>query len=68
MSRSFGEGEITLVRVNDRTVDSTFRTYDGNYIETARTTISRDGRTLERQLKLVSPEGTRKWTEIYERR
>lgn len=68
MSRSFGEGEITLVRVNDRTVDSTFRTYDGNYIETARTTISRDGQTLERQLKLVSPEGTKKWTEIYERR
>lgn len=68
MSRSFGEGEITLVRVNDRTVDSTFRTHDGNYIETARTTISRDGRTLERQLKLVSPEGTKKWTEIYERR
>lgn len=68
MSRSFGEGEITLVRVNDRTVDSTFRTHDGNYIETARTTISRDGQTLERQLKLVSPEGTKKWTEIYERR
>lgn len=68
MSRSFGEGEITLVRVNDRTIDSTFRTYDGNYIETARTTVSRDGKTLERQLKLVSPEGTKRWTEIYERR
>ncbi|MCS7044111.1 MAG: hypothetical protein NZR01_15095 [Bryobacteraceae bacterium] len=68
MSRSFGEGEITLVRVNERTIDSTFRTYDGNYIETARTILSRDGRTLERQLRLVSPEGTKKWTEIYERR
>jgi len=68
MTRSFGQGETVLVRVNDRTIDSTFRTHDGNYIETARTTVSRDGRTLERQLKLVSPEGTKKWTEIYERR
>ncbi|MEJ5367014.1 MAG: hypothetical protein WHT08_01765 [Bryobacteraceae bacterium] len=68
MSRSFGEGEIVIVRINDRTIESTFRTADGNYIETARTTVSRDGRTLERQLKLVSPEGTKKWTEIYERR
>lgn len=68
MSRSFGEGEIVLVRVNDRTIESTFRTADGNYVETARTTVSRDGLTLQRQLKLVSPEGTKKWTEIYERR
>ncbi|MGQ9917507.1 MAG: hypothetical protein ACUVS7_08830 [Bryobacteraceae bacterium] len=68
MSRSFGNGEIVLVRVNDRTIESTFRTADGNYVETARTTVSRDGLTLERRLKLVSPEGTKKWTEIYERR
>lgn len=68
MSRSFGNGEIVLLRVNDRTIESTFRTADGNYVETARTTVSRDGRTLERQLRLVSPEGTKKWTEIYERR
>ncbi len=68
VSRSFGDGEIVLIRVNDRTIESTFRTPDGNYIETARTTISRDGQTLERRLRLVTPEGTRKWTEIYERR
>lgn len=68
MSRSFGNGEIVLVRVDDRTVDSTFRTPDGNYVETARTILSRDGSVLERRLKLVSPEGTKRWTEIYERR
>ena len=68
MSRSFGEGEIVVVRINDRTIESTFRTPDGNYVETARTSVSRDGQTLERRLKLVTPEGTRKWTEIYERR
>jgi hypothetical protein len=68
MSRSFGDGLITLTRVNDRTIESTFRTHDGHYIETARTTVSRDGQTMQRELKLVSPEGTKKWTEIYERR
>ena len=68
MSRSFGNGEIVLVRVNDRTIESTFRSADGNYVESARTTVSRDGRTLERRLRLISPEGTKKWTEIYERR
>lgn len=68
MSRSFGDGEIVIVRVDDRTIDSTFRTPDGNTVETARTTVSRDGRVMERRLKLMSPEGTRKWTEIYERR
>ena len=68
MSRSFGNGEIVLVRVNDRTIESTFRSADGNYVESARTTVSRDGRTLERRLRLISPERTKKWTEIYERR
>jgi hypothetical protein len=67
MTRSFGNGEIVIVRVDDRTVDSTFRTPDGNYVETARTVLSRDGRVMERRLKLVSPEGVKKWTEIYER-
>jgi hypothetical protein len=66
--RNLRNGRSVIVRINDRTIESTFRTADGNYIETARTTVSRDGRTLERQLKLVSPEGTKKWTEIYERR
>ncbi len=68
MSRSYGEGEIVIVRVDERTIDSTFRTPDGNTVETARTIVSRDGRVLERRLKLVSPEGTKRWTEIYERR
>lgn len=67
MSRSFGEGMITLTRLDRWTIDSVFRTHDGNYIETARTTVGRDGRTMQRSLKLVSPEGTKKWTEIYEK-
>lgn len=68
MSRSYGDGEIVMVRVDGRTIDSTFRTPDGNTMETARTILSRNGRVMERRLKLVTPEGTKKWTEIYERR
>lgn len=68
MSRSFGEGLITLARLDSHTVESVFRTNDGAYTETARTTLSRDGRTLTRQLRVTSPEGVKKWTELYERR
>lgn len=68
MSRSFGEGLITLSRLDPHTVESVFRTNDGAFTETARTTISRDGRMLTRLLRVTSPEGTKKWTEIYEKR
>lgn len=68
MSRSYGDGEIVIIRIDGRTIESTFRTADGNTIETARTIVSRDGRTMERRLRLTTPEGTRRWTEIYERK
>jgi hypothetical protein len=68
MSRSFGNGLITLTRLDPRTVESVFRTDDGAYTETARTTLSPDGRTLTRLLRVTSPEGTKKWTEVYEKR
>ncbi|MDE3167304.1 MAG: hypothetical protein KGN36_15995 [Acidobacteriota bacterium] len=65
MSRSYGNGTITLQRVDSYTFSSTFRSADGQYIEAARTTVSRDGRTLRRRLNLRSPEGTKAWTEVY---
>lgn len=68
MSRSFGDGMITLRRIDAWTVESTFRTPDGLYRETAQTTISRSGRTLTRRLRLHSPGGRKSWTEVYERR
>ncbi|MBI4890564.1 MAG: hypothetical protein HY821_08055, partial [Acidobacteria bacterium] len=68
MSRSFGEGMITLTRVDNFTVESVFRSNDGSHTEVARTVQSRDGRTLTRQLKVTAPDGVMKWTEIYERR
>jgi len=68
MSRSFGDGNITLHRVNESTFDSTFHTDDGLYTESARTSVSRDGKTLTRKLTVRSPEGTKSWTEVYDKR
>jgi hypothetical protein len=68
MTRSFGKGKVALHRVGPSRFDSTFRTDDGVAVETAANTLSRDGRTLTRQLRLQTPEGTKSWTEIYERR
>lgn len=68
MSRSFGDGTITLQRVDALSFQSTFRTADGQTTETARTTLARDGKTMTRQLTVQSPEGKKSWTEIYEKR
>lgn len=67
MVRSVGAGTITLTRVDAFTFDSVFRTDDHTCVETARTSISRDGRTLTRRLRLQTPQGTKSWTEVYER-
>ena len=68
MTRSYGDGEIILKRVDGYTFDSTFRSDDGSYTETARTSLSRDGKLLTRKLTVKSPEGKKSWTEIYEKR
>lgn len=65
MSRSYGNGAITLQRVDPYTFSSTFHSDDGRYTESARTWISRDGKTLRRQLTLRAPEGTKHWLEVY---
>ncbi len=68
MSRSFGDGTITLRRLDELTFESSFRTDDGLYTETARTSISRDGKTLTRQLTVRGPDGSQSRVEVYERR
>jgi hypothetical protein len=68
MTRSYGDGEITLRRVDGLTFDSTFRSDDGNYTESARTSLSRDGKLLTRKLAVTSPDGKKSWTEVYEKR
>jgi hypothetical protein len=68
MSRSFGSGNIVMSRVDPLTVNSVFRTSDGYYEETAKTSVSKDGKVMTRALRLKTPEGTTTWTEIYEKR
>ena len=68
MSRSYGDGTITMRRVDAATFESTFKTDDGKNTETTRTTLSSNGLTMTRKLRTTSPEGTKSWTEIYEKR
>ncbi|MFN0166224.1 MAG: hypothetical protein ACKV22_07315 [Bryobacteraceae bacterium] len=68
MMRSYGEGSIVIRRVSPTAFESVFRTPGDSYVETTRTEISKDGKTLTRALHLLSPEGIRRWTEVYERK
>lgn len=67
MTRSMGTGKVWLRRINPLRFESTFRGDNGLAVETAVTTISADGHTLTRQLRLTTPEKTVTWTEVYER-
>ena len=64
---SAGAGMLTLKRENASTVVSEFRTKDGTLLETAKTTISADGKTMTRELKGKGANGDVSWVEIYER-
>lgn len=68
MTRSFGSGSITIKRIDSRTFDSVFQTEEGNYVESSRTTVSPDGKSLTRVLKVKTPAEEKRWTEVYERR
>jgi hypothetical protein len=67
MERSFGAGTAVLHRTNDLTFESVFHAADGTSIERTRTTISRDGRTLTRWIRLQSNGQTSTSTEVYDR-
>jgi hypothetical protein len=62
-----GPGSIVLKRVYRSTFESVFRSEDGLFRETTRTSVSGDGRVLTRRIRLETPEGRRIWTEVYER-
>jgi hypothetical protein len=64
---SAGQGTMTLKRVSDSTITSERKGPDGAVVETARTTITGDGKRLVREMKAVSPQGEISWTEIYDR-
>jgi|NGEPerStandDraft_6_1074524.scaffolds.fasta_scaffold113936_1 hypothetical protein len=68
MISSIGPGIVVLRRVDANTFESAFRNADGTRLETATTSLSRDGRSLTRKISQKTPEFARTWTEIYERR
>ena len=67
MERSFGAGRIVIRRLSASSIRSVFRTDDGQYTETAVTTISRDGMRLTRRIHVTGPAGDTHWTECYVR-
>lgn len=68
MSSSIGSGVAVLRRVDANTYESAFRDATGTRLETATTSLSRDGKILTRKIRQKTPEFSRTWTEIYERR
>ncbi|HWR51535.1 MAG TPA: hypothetical protein VN428_10535 [Bryobacteraceae bacterium] len=60
-------GQTFYKRIDDRTVESSFRSKDGRYTEKATTKISRDGRRLTREIEVTRPDGRLKWTEVYDK-
>jgi hypothetical protein len=64
---SAGQGTVALKRVSSTTITSERKGPDGKLLETARTTITGDGKRLVREVKAISPQGEISWTEIYDR-
>jgi len=62
-----GTGKMTIRRINPRTIESELKSSDGKVLETAKTTISPDGKRLTRELKTTGPAGQVSWTEVYDR-
>ncbi len=66
--RAAGSGTMTHLRVGPREYRTEFRTTGGQYVQIVDTVISRDGKTLTRKLRIQTPEGVRRWTEVYDRK
>ena len=64
---SAGRGTVILRRVGANTVASERKGPDGKVLETARTTLSGDGKRLVREVRAAGPDGEMSWTEIYDR-
>ena len=63
-----GPGKISVSRSDANTLTVLVRSDDGRLVQTVRTTLSGDGKTLTRRLNLKAPDGQQTWTEVYEKR
>jgi hypothetical protein len=59
---------MTLRRVSPSVTVSDFQSDDGKFSETARTTVSSDGKQMVREIHAKSPDGETSWTEVYDRK
>ena len=62
------QGKMTVRRVSPNVTVSDFQSDDGKFSETARTTVSSDGKQMVREIHAKSPEGETSWTEVYDRK
>ena len=62
-----GAGNMTIRRVNPTTTISEWKSTDGSLVETARMTISRDGKQLTREIKAHAAGKDLSWTDVYDR-
>lgn len=67
LTRNFGEGKIVVQRVNDATITSEFKTDDGKWQESVRTTVTRDGKVMRRMIERKGPSDNLAWMELYEK-
>lgn len=68
VSGSAGPASMTIRRVNATTTISELKSADGATVETAKMTVSTDGKQLTREVKASGPGGVISWTEVYNRR
>jgi hypothetical protein len=66
--RSYATGKLSMRRIDFRSMESTFRSDDGQWTEHIRTVISRNGKELRRTIRRTGPEGNLNWTEVYDKR
>jgi hypothetical protein len=64
---AFAEGKIVFERKPGNVIVSTFHSNDALLSETAETSVSADGKTLTRHVRLRRPESELTWTEHYDR-
>lgn len=62
------DGKMVFRRVSPNSITSDFKSNDGKVLETAKTTISADGKTLYRDMRAKGPNGEISWAEVYDRR
>jgi hypothetical protein len=67
LTGSPAQGSASMRRVSSRQIVSQRKSPDGKVIETARTTISADGKQLVRSVDATGPNGKISWTEYYDR-